>query len=230
MKKLLLLELERFSLKPHFIGLAIANVLILGLGIFMSTFLASTQAFMVSAGMPVVSLNTISLCNMLVRATLIVWQGVLIAKLIVEEYQNKTMTLLYTYPLNRRKLIAAKLIFIISIMLLFHFASGIFQNSMVYFLSQKMSFLTYVWEPIVPRILVVVSTILLSLIPLSVGMNMRSSIATIVVSVIIVVFASNSQGSTAGLLSIPVIAIILGGIGLIVTAITVRSMVKADLC
>lgn len=90
MRKLIRLELERFSIKPHLIGLFIANLVILLLCVMVSTFIQALGGVMAVAGLPEFSLTTVSLSVMLVRATLIVWQGALIAKLIVEEYQNKT--------------------------------------------------------------------------------------------------------------------------------------------
>lgn len=58
--------------------------------------------------------------------------------------------------------------------------------------------------------LIIISTILLSLVPLEVGMINKSTIATVVSSVVIVAVSSNWQGSTAGLLTIPVIAFVMG--------------------
>ena len=70
---------------------------------------------------------------------------------------------------------------------------------------------------------------LMGLLPLYVGMIKKSTIATVVSSIIIVAIASNSQGSSAGLLSIPVAAIIFGIIGIIFSAITMRKMILSDL-
>lgn len=229
MKNLIKLELERFSLKPHIIGLVIANIVILILCMFVSTFLKLLGDFMIAAGLPEITLTTVSLAAMLMRATLIVWQGVLIAKLIVEEYQNKTMSLLYTYPISRQKLIYAKIILISGIMLLFHVVSSAFQHSAIYLISLPLDFVSYNLDNVAIQLVIIVSTMLLAFIPLSVGMVNKSTIATVVTSVIIVALSSNSQGSTAGLLSIPIISITLGFVGLAVMCITIKKMTKADL-
>ena len=73
------------------------------------------------------------------------------------------------------------------------------------------------------------SIFLLGLLPLYVGMIKKSAIATVVSSIIIVAIASNSQGSSAGLLSIPIAAIIFGIIGITFSAITMRKMILSDL-
>lgn len=229
MKTLIKLELERFSLKPHIFGLVIANIVILILCVFVSTFLKLLGDFMIAAGLPEITLTTVSLATMLVRATLIVWQGVLIAKLIVEEYQNKTMSLLYTYPISRQKLIYAKITLISGIMLLFHMVSSAFQHLAIYLISLPLDFVSYSLDNVAMQLVIIVSTMLLAFIPLAVGMVNKSTIATVVTSVVIVAFSSNSQGSTAGLLSIPIISITLGFVGLVVMCITIKKMTKADL-
>lgn len=229
MKKLLRLELERFSLKPHLIGLLIANIAILVLCVFVSTFITALGEGMATAGLPGITLTTVSLSTMLVRAALIVWQGVLIAKLIVEEYQNKTISLLFAYPINFKKVIWAKLILICTVMLFFHILSSVFQNVVVYLISGQVDFVTYAFENIAMQIIIIISTILLSLVPLAVGMINKSTIATVVSSIVIVAFSSNSQGSTAGLLSIPMIAFVMGIVGLAVASVTVKKMLTSDL-
>lgn len=229
MRKLIRLELERFSLKPHLIGLLIANVTILLLCIMVSTFIKALGGVMAAAGLPEISLTTVSLSTMLVRAVLIVWQGALIAKLIVEEYQNKTIGLLFTYPVNFKKIVWAKITLICSLIFLFHIASSIFQNVAVYLISGQIDFVTYQFESLITQLLIIVSTVLLGLVPLAVGMINKSTIATVVSSVVIVAFSSNSQGSTAGLLSIPVIALILGVVGLVAASAAVKKMLVSDL-
>ncbi|AUN02829.1 ATP-binding cassette domain-containing protein [Clostridium botulinum] len=75
----------------------------------------------------------------------------------------------------------------------------------------------------------IVSPILLGLVPLYIGMIRKSTIATIVSSLIIVCIASNSQGSTAGLISVPEVAIMFGVIGLIFTVLAIKKIMTSDL-
>ena len=229
MIKLIRLELKRFSFKPHLIGLAIANIVILLLCILISTLLPMTREIILIVGLPEVQLDTITLATMLVRATLIIWEAVLIATLIIEEYHNKTIGLLFTYPIDRAKLIFAKLALICSIMLGFYILSSAFQQVSVFFLNRQLDYVTYSFENIFIQLSTTASAILLGMVPLCVGMAKKSSIVTIVSSIIIVVIVSNSQGQTAGLLSIPIIAIILGIIGAVVSIVTVKRMISSDL-
>jgi ABC-type transport system involved in multi-copper enzyme maturation permease subunit len=228
MKNIIQLELKKFSLRPYLIGLLIANVITLFLSVFTSTLLTSGIGVYTSAGLPAMQLDTITLATMLVRATLIVWEAVFISTFIIEEYRNKTMTLLFTYPVNRAKLIFAKVIFICCLMLVFHVCSSVFQHICIFLLSGQFDFVTYSFDSLLVQIITTISTILIGLLPLCVGMVKKSTIATIVSSIIIVAVASNSQGSTAGLMSIPVIAVVFGLIGVIFSAVTIRKMVISD--
>jgi ABC-type transport system involved in multi-copper enzyme maturation permease subunit len=229
MKNLIRLELRRFSLKPHLIGLLVANLIILLLSVFSSTLLMTGQEVSISAGLPAMQLNTVTLAVMLIRATMIVWEAIIISSLIIEEYRSKTMSLLFTYPVNRAKLIMAKVIIVCGLSLVFQIASNVFQHFGVFLLSRQLEFVTFSFESIPIQILTIIATILIGLLPLCVGMVKKSTIATIVSSIIIVVVASNSQGNSAGLMSLPVTAIAFGLTGLIFSVVTIRKMITSDL-
>lgn len=182
-----------------------------------------------TAGIPLMQLDTISMASMLVRAALIVWESVLISSFIIEEYRSKTINLLFTYPVSRTRLIIAKLILICGIMLIFHIGSSIFQNFSIFLLNEQFEFVTYSFENLSTHIITTISTILLGLFPLFVGMVKKSTIATIVSSLLIIAIASNSQGSTAGLLTIPMLAVFFSIIGVIFSTVAIRKMITSDL-
>ena len=163
------------------------------------------------------------------QATLIVWEAVLISVFVIEEYRNKTICLLFTYPISRTKLITAKLILICCISFTFHVLSNIFQYATIFLAAKCFDFVTFSFGNILAQAVTTISAILLGLLPLYVGMIKKSTIATVVSSIIIVAIASNSQGSSAGLMSIPVAAIIFGIIGIIFSAVAMRKMILSDL-
>ena len=228
MRNLVKLELKRVSLKSHFIGLLAANVVIALLSGFTSSLLNAGGGVAVT-GLPPAQLDTLTLATMLVRATLIVWEAVLISVFIVEEYRNKTINLLFTYPVQRGKLIAVKIILICVVMLLFHALSGVFQFTCLSVASKYFSFVTVSPANLLTQAVTALSAVLLGLLPLYVGMIKKSTIATIVSSFAIAAVVSNSQGSGAGLMSIPIAAIVFGVIGAGFSAITVHKMVSSDL-
>ena len=228
MRNLVYLELKKFSLRPHLIGLGMANIIILLVSIFTSTFFTSGTNTSV-AGLPPMQLDTVTMAALLVNATLIVWESVLISTFIIEEYRNKTIALLFTYPVNRAKLILTKVIMICGIIFVFHICSMVFQNICISFLRRQFDFVTYSFENPFVQVITTVSTILLGLFPMFVGMVKKSTITTVVSSLIIVAVASNSQGATAGLLSIPLLAITFGMIGAIFGAVAIKKMITSDL-
>lgn len=228
MRNLVKLELKRVSLKSHFIGLLAANIVIVLLSGFTSSLL-NTGGGVAVTGLPPAQLDTLTLATMLVRATLIVWEAVLISVFIVEEYRNKTINLLFTYPVQRGKLIAVKIILICVVMLLFHALSGVFQFTCLSVASKYFPFVTVSPANLITQAVTALSAVLLGLLPLYVGMIKKSTIATIVSSFAIAAVVSNSQGSGAGLIAIPIAAIVSGVIGAGFSAITVHKMVSSDL-
>ncbi|EDU37562.1 ABC transporter permease [Clostridium sporogenes] len=229
MKHLIKLELERFPLKPHLLGVILANIIILALSVSVSSTFATTSMQSIPSGLPPLQLSTIAIAKLLIKTTLIVWQSVLIATIIVEEYQSKTIMLLYTYPINRKKMIAAKITLVCGIMLIFYLSSEVFQHMAIYIFSRYISFITYQLDNILIQLVIIISAILLGLVPLYIGMIRKSTIATIVSSLIIVCITSNSQGSTAGLISVPAVAITFGVIGLIFTVLVIKKIITSDL-
>ncbi|MCW6110974.1 ABC transporter permease [Clostridium sporogenes] len=229
MKHLIKLELERFSLKPHLLGVILANIIILALSISVSSTFATTSMQSISSGLPSLQLSTIAIAKLLIKTTLIVWQSVLIATIIIEEYKSKTIMLLYTYPINRKKMIEAKITLVCGIMLVFYLISAVFQHIAIYLFSRYTSFITYELDNTLIQLVIIVSAILLGFVPLYIGMIRKSTIATIVSSLIIVCIVSNSQGSTAGLISVPAVAIIFGVVGLIFTVLAIKKIITSDL-
>lgn len=229
MWNLIRMEIKKVPLKPHIAGLLIANFIIFLLSVFTSSLLTASGNISTLPGFAPVQLDTVTLAAMLVRATLIVWEAVLISVFVIEEYRNKTICLLFTYPISRTKLITAKLILICGIMFLFHVLSNIFQYATIFLAAKCFDFVTFSFGNIMAQAVTTISAILLGLLPLYVGMIKKSAIATVVSSIIIVAIASNSQGSSAGLLSIPIAAIIFGIIGITFSAITMRKMILSDL-
>lgn len=229
MKNLISLEIRKVPLKPHMVGLIVANIIIFLLSIFSSSLLVKNGNMSALNGLPSIQLDTVSLALMLVRATLIVWEAVFLSIFVIEEYRGRTISLLYTYPVNRTKLLMAKLLLVCGIMLLFHIVSCMFQYVCIFLVSRYFVFVTFGLGNIWVQAVTAISAIMLGLLPLYVGMIKKSAIAAVVSSIAIVVIASNSQGNHAGLLSMPVAAIILGIIGIAFSAMALHRMVTSDL-
>ena len=229
MWSLIRMDIKKVPLKPHIAGLLAANLIIFLLSVFTSSLLTADGNISTLPGFSPVRLDTVAIAAMLVRAALIVWEAVLISVFVIEEYRNKTIGLLFTYPVSRAKLILAKLFLICGISFSFHVLSNIFQYASIFLAAKCFDFVTFHVGNIWGQMVTTISAVLLGLLPLYVGMIKKSTIAAVVSSIVIVAIASNSQGSSAGLLSIPVAAFIFCIIGIIFSAAAMKKMILSDL-
>ncbi len=134
----------------------------------------------------------------LVRATFIIFGSVLIARLIISEYKNKTILLMFSYPINRRKMMSSKLAIIaivtfITVILSNILVVGIFFGIDSYFSILPNSFtIDQLKQEGINLVPLAIATAGISLIPLYFGMRKRSVPTTIVSSLIVVSIAINN--------------------------------------
>ncbi len=156
---LAVLQSKKVPLKPHIAGLLAANFIIFLLSVFTSSLLTASGNISTLPGFAPVQLDTVTLAAMLVRATLIVWEAVLISVFVIEEYRNKTIGLLFTYPISRTKLITAKLILICCISFTFHVLSNIFQYATIFLAAKCFDFVTFIFGNILAQAVTTISAI-----------------------------------------------------------------------
>ncbi|MGE8056676.1 ABC transporter permease [Bacillus mycoides] len=193
MLRLMKLELRKFKLGSYVKRAVIANIVILALLIFVSI-VAQIE------GDPKIRDPQIilSMASTLVRATFIIFGGVLIAKLIIDEYKSKTILLMFSYPINRKKMMASKLaitatLTFITVILSNILVVGIFFGIDSYFSILPNSFtVDQLIQEGIKLIPLAIATAGISLIPLYFGMRKRSVPATIVSSIIVVLIAMNN--------------------------------------
>ena len=107
MLNLIRLEFRKHRFNGSWPGVLIANAVIIGLLMLMYVEPSSVEeSALLSYTDALVFIETI------VRATFIIYASVLLAHFVVDEFKNKTISLMFTYPINRKKLIAAKLIIV----------------------------------------------------------------------------------------------------------------------
>ncbi|MBK5470690.1 MULTISPECIES: ABC transporter permease [Bacillus] len=193
MLRLMKLEVRKFKLGWYVKRAVIANIVILALLIFVSI-VAQIE------GDPKIRDPQIilSMASALVRATFIIFGGVLIAKLIIDEYKSKTILLMFSYPINRKKMMASKLavtatLTLITVILSNILVVGIFFGIDSYFSILPNSFtVDQLIQEGINLIPLAIATAGISLIPLYFGMRKRSVPATIVSSIIVVLIAINN--------------------------------------
>ncbi len=225
------IELGKINMKQQLISLAACNFLITALVIIMK-FLIPDQISGLDSGMPTIELSTTIIIDTLIKAVFIVWQAVLIASLIVSEFQNKTALMLYTYPIKMTKIIISKLVVVFIITFTFMLISGIFQNVVMYVLNQNLPMFSYniTTEIILTVLITNISAIFMGLITFTVGMLNRSTIATIVTAILIMCIVTSAAAGPGGIISKLSVAVTLGLIGLMAGLFTVWKIETEDYC
>lgn len=228
MLDLMRLEMRKFRIGPYIRASLIANVMILAL-ICLISFFGEVQE-----KMPLTDYGmAFSIIDTLTRATYIVFAAVLLSRIVIDEFRTKSIALLFMYPINRKKLLAAKLLIVVLFTLCADMAGNLFVGIGFYVLN--------LFTPIVPEPLTVsmaahslltmvmsaLATSFLSLIPLFFGMRKHSASATILSSLIVVMLVCQSIDGFS-LYSIIAVPIGLALLGVIVAYMSIRHIEHVD--
>ena len=138
--------------------------------------------------------STFLVIGLLMSFIFLVYSSVLTARLVIGEYNHRTITIMFSYPLNRKKLIAGKLMIImvytaVSMIIGYVCCSGYILLADRYFDMLEGTFrisLLRTWIPMAATTVIVCT--ILSLWPFIVGMIRKSVPATIITSLIVIVF------------------------------------------
>jgi ABC-type transport system involved in multi-copper enzyme maturation permease subunit len=222
------LELRKFRMGFYIRSAMIANIMILGLVCFMSLN-PEIQEDLSLTNYSIV----FTIIDTLVRGTYIVFAAVLISNLVIDEFRTKSIMLLFMYPINRKKLIAAKLI----IILLFTLIANIAGNLLVGagFLAVNL-FTPLISGPLTTAVLSnallmmlmsAVVTGFMGLIPLYVGMRKYSTAATIVSSLLIVAIVCQTVSGVT-LYSFIAVPVGLAFLGAAIAYMAIRNIESID--
>ncbi|MEK4376516.1 MULTISPECIES: ABC transporter permease [unclassified Bacillus (in: firmicutes)] len=229
MLNLMKLELKKMKLGWYYRGAVIANLCILGF----ICLIASEEKKLPQPEVMTDATSTLFLLGTFVRSVFVVFASVLIAKLIISEYKNKTITVMFTYPISRKKLIAAKLLItggltFITIMVSEIALSFIFaQINQYYQLTPAMLSVQTIGQEVGSMAIYAASAACLSFIPLYFGMRKRSVPAAIISSVILTILISQ-QSPELSLATIIYIPLSLGAIGILIAIWSVRNIDRED--
>jgi len=228
--KLILLEMRKHQFARFFGYAAIANV---GILLFL------LMIGLVDWGAEDYAFKTFPLSFMLIdtfsRATFIIFAGALLSKLVISEYKNKMMNVMFTYPIKRHKIIAAKLI----IVFLFTFFMIMFTNLLMgAILLTTNQFYPFIaneltgneaLQLLIKYTISSLSAAAMALIPLLFGMRKHSATTTLVSSIFLVlVVCSGVNGPSVSINSIIVIPLTLGAIGLWIASLSLVRLETKD--
>ncbi|PDX98544.1 ABC transporter permease [Bacillus pseudomycoides] len=179
--------------------------------------------------------QTFAIIDTFSRGVFMIFGASLIARFIIQEFQEKTMTVMFMYPINRKKMMFAKMFIIICFTLCFIVISAIIIFSVVYVFN--------LYKPIITGTLTV--SILLqnalklfmnalaatgiSLIPIYFGMRKYSVRTTFVSAIVIVAMLNSGRGTESTLFDFVAIPIILACIGLLIAYMAIRKIEQVDL-
>ncbi|MCJ8012970.1 ABC transporter permease [Paenibacillus sp. KQZ6P-2] len=228
MLKLMKLEMRKFRIGSYIRAAMIAGVVILGLICLISSIEEIKQ------GIPFTSYDmAFFVIDTLVRGTYIVFASVLISRLVIDEFRNKSITVLFMYPINRKKLIAAKLLVVVLFTLAADIVANLFVGVGFYVFNLFASVIPgpLTWSVAATSLLKIVmsalATSFLSLIPLYFGMRNHSGVATIVSSLIVVALVCQSVDGFS-LYSIIAVPIGLALLGAAVAYMSIRNIEHID--
>ncbi|MBG0968835.1 MULTISPECIES: ABC transporter permease [Bacillus] len=229
MLHLMKLELKKFKLGWYVKRAIIANVVILALMIFVSIIAQ------VEGDAEIRNPETILLmASTIVRATFIIFGSVLIARLIIGEYKNKTILLMFSYPINRKKMMASKLtitaiVTFITVIVSNILVVGVFFGIDSYFSILPNSFtVDQLMQEGIKLVPLAIATAGMSLIPLYFGMRKRSVPTTIVSSLIVVSIAMNGNPEFSIATFLP-LQLALATIGVVIAYYGIKNIEKEDI-
>ncbi len=228
MLKLIRLEIKKFKLGSNLKGIIIANLSILALIIMLGVIQIYEEDIIFSD-----STVTLMVIDLFVKDTFAIYSSVLLAKLIIEEYKNKTMSLMFMYPIRRRDLFIAKLIIVIGFTFINILISNVFIFLAVGLIDQFLDIVIGNFEfgvllSEMPKLLFNATvTSFMVLIPLYFGTKKMSVPSTIVSSIIIVAVISSGENGVS-LSSIPLVVIALAVLGGLIGGGVIRKLENQD--
>jgi len=226
--KLIKLEMKKVKMSGYIRSAIIANLVMLAIMLLM-VFASKNEGQIEFTNFD----NTFLMIESLVKATFIIFAAVLLSRFIIEEYKSNTISVLFMYPINRKKLMLAKLIIVV----LFTFIATVLSNVFIDFvLCIVNNFYNFIPDKLTTSIVlnnfmtVCVNALAaagMALIPLFFGMR-KKSVPTTIISAIIIVSVVCGKNGGVSLSSIIAIPISLAVIGVIIAYLSIRNIEHVD--
>lgn len=230
MLKLIQLEWQKNNLSGYFKGLAVCIV-----AIFSAVTLMALGSQ--SENEPMSYTDFMSLSDILVRVTYIIFSSVILSRLVIDEYKSSMIQVLFTYPLQRKKIMQAKLSIVFGFCLFSIIITTFMINLIVYFLNPIIGLFegsVHIGDMTATIPATLINAFMMagiSLIPLSFGMRKKST-ATTITSAVIIAFLINATvsdgGSSTSLFQFIAIPIALCLLGLILGYLSFHKVDRID--
>lgn len=226
MIQLMKLEVKKRKLAGLFRTILITDLVLLL--IFLPPF------YLDRGNMPNTEFLFFQIMDSMARFAFIIFSGVLTARIVIDEYRDRTIQLLFTYPISREKLIAAKLIltvittfFALVLARTLLFGTAIILDAIRPFLGYSLAE-SLTGSYILSSLLYDASASGLCLLIFFFGMRRKSSKQTIIASIVIAMLICGSFGGLS-LGATVLTPIIVSGIGAVAAYLSVRNIENEDL-
>lgn len=166
------------------------------------------------------------------RSTFIIYASSMLAKLFISEFKNKTMNLMFMYPIKRKKILISKLIIVSAFTFISIILGNLIVGTVMFFINKYFNFTPdatsqEIINNIISIVLNAIAASGIALVPLFFGMIKKTTPSTITSSIVIVAFVcSNNSGFTLAKM-IPV-TLTIGVIGVLMSYLTIRNIENVD--
>ena len=228
MFNLIKLEIKKFKLQGHVKSAFLVHLVLVAL-------FCMLQVILQIENEPVddIIAASVMLLEGLGRITFMMFAAVILANTVIEEYNKKTINLMFMYPISRKKLILAKLIIVVVFTFVNILISNILLIATLYIANSFFDVLA--WQLILSEVLgnipvMIVSAMLSSfvaLIPLHFGMKKKSTTATMISGVLIVGLLNSGNGMMT-LSSILPLVLIVAVVGILVVTSLLKRLETED--
>jgi ABC-type transport system involved in multi-copper enzyme maturation permease subunit len=228
MRKLIKLELAKNNIRPYLLAVAGITAAMIGF-----TYFFAEVPNMEPNGPEAVAFGTyldvVLIVSVLSMASFCILSAVMFSRFVIDEYNGKRAILLFSYPVNRKRVLAAKLIFVC----VFIFVGFLVSNTVVFALFN----LTEYFAPIVKEgvlsdairqaaLLILVEAFLavsIGIIALFLGF-LRKSVPVAIVTAVVLCSPVSNFGSPALMAIAMAVAAILAGVLLVILSGRVNTM------
>ncbi|SEF84749.1 ABC transporter permease [Paenibacillus sp. UNC499MF] len=229
MLKLMKLELKKNKLGGYLPGIVIANIVILLLvGVI-------HVAERVDNGVAAFLNYSIAFGSIIafVKITFVIFASVILARLVIGEYNTGTVNILFTYPISRKKIVAAKLLLVsfwtfAVVVLSSLFVTGVFllADSLLNMVPETLT-ARMMADHVLRILLNAVSAAGICLIPLLFGM-MKKSVPATIISAVILVAVTDSNNMGFSLSAGYILPLVFAAAGVLIAWWSVRKIETAD--
>ncbi|MBO0959806.1 ABC transporter permease [Neobacillus sp. MM2021_6] len=229
MRKLISLEIKKFKLYSYLKAVGIANLVIMGL-LCLIYFMEKSEGTLAFGSYEM----AFAAFNSIIRPTFIIFAAVLISRIIIDEYKSNSITLMFMYPISRKKIMIAKLVIVACFTFFTIVLSNLIIGSLFYLVDSYLHFVPkeltaeVLKNGLIQMILEAIASAGMALIPLYFGMR-KKSVPTTIVTAIIMVSLTSSSADGVNLFAFIAIPIALALIGCLIAYLSIRNVEKVDI-